>query len=49
METVNILFRLIVKIVTVEGVACRAHPHLDPVQGGSGVSMQSLPLCVRPD
>lgn len=41
MDAAILLFHLIVKITTVEGVMCREHPHLSPIQGGN-VSMQNL-------
>ena len=48
MDTVILLFRLIVKIATVEGVACRGHPHFNSVQGGS-VCVQNLFLVSPPN
>jgi len=43
MDKVILLFRVIVKIATVEGVACRGHPHFNSVRGGS-VCMLNLSL-----
>ena len=45
MDTVVLLFRLIVKVAAVGGVAPQPHLRLDPIQSGS-VSMQILSPCV---
>ena len=44
MDTVILLFRLVVKIATMDGVTRQPHPRLDPVQGGS-VSIRCLSIC----
>ena len=46
MDTVTLLFRLIVKIAKVEGIPRQPHLPLDSVEGG-GVSVQNATLCLN--